>query len=89
MFYYQILCKIVSDSQLFLDKTMFLEKKAQFFGSKTVDQRFGANLMQTLKNLFFAKICNKFLAFFRFFAAKTLKMTLSTSIWSEQHPNAG
>ena len=40
----QILCKIVSDSQLFVDKTMFLEKKAHFFGSKTVDQRFGANL---------------------------------------------
>ena len=27
--------------------------------------------------------------FFRFFAAKTLKMTISTSVWSAQHPNAG
>ena len=24
-----------------------------------------------------------------FFAAKMLKMTISTSVWSEQHPNAG
>ena len=51
----------------------------------TVDQRSGANL----KNVFFAKFCCKFLAFFSFFAEKTLKMTISTSVWSAQHPNAG
>ena len=45
--------------------------------------------MQTKKKLFFAKICCKFLAFFRFFAAKTLKMVILTSVWSAQHPNAG
>ena len=39
--------------------------------------------------MFFAKICCKFLAFFSFFAEKTLKMTISTSVWSAQHPNAG
>ena len=27
--------------------------------------------------------------FFRFFAAKTLKMVISTSVWSAWHPNAG
>ena len=27
--------------------------------------------------------------FFRFFAKKTLKMAISTSVWSAQHPNAG
>ena len=30
-----------------------------------------------------------FFRFFAAFAAKTLKMTISTSIWSAQHPNAG
>ena len=44
----KILYKIVSDSQLFVDKTMFLEKKAHFFGSKTVDQRSGANAKKTV-----------------------------------------
>ena len=31
------------DSQVFIGKSEFLEKKAHFFGNKTVDQRFGAN----------------------------------------------
>ena len=34
--------KIVSKSQLFVNKTVLLEKKAHFFGNKTVDQRSGA-----------------------------------------------
>ena len=33
--------KIVSDLQLFVDKSLFLEEKAHFFGSKTGNQRFG------------------------------------------------
>ena len=37
---YQVFCKIVSDLQLFVDKSLFLEEKAHFFGSKTADQRF-------------------------------------------------
>ena len=73
-----------SDLQLFIGKNVFLEKKANFFGNKTVDQHSGANL----KNVFFAKFSCKFLAFLSFLAQKTLKMTISTSIWSAQHPNA-
>ena len=46
---------------LFIGKNVFLEEKPHFFGSKTVDQRSGANS----KNLFFAKIWFKFLAFFK------------------------
>ena len=45
--------------------------------------------MQNKKKLFLAEICCKFLAFFWVFAAKMLKMTISTSVWSAQHPNAG
>ena len=44
---------------------MFLEK-ANFFGNKTVDQRSGANL----KKRVFAKLCGKFLAFFKIFSRK-------------------
>ena len=47
------------DLQLFIGEKVFLEKKTHFLGNKTVDQRSGANL----KNVFFAKICAKFLAF--------------------------
>ena len=46
-------------------------------------------LVQTKKKQFFDKICCKFLAFFEFFAQKTLKMAISTSVWSGQHPKAG
>ena len=62
-----------------------LTGKSYFFRNKTVDQGSGANS----KNLFFAKICCKFLAFFRFFAAKMLKMNIWTSVRSAQHLNAG
>ena len=51
---------------LFVDKTVFLEKKAHFFGNKTVDQRFGANSKKTV----FAEICCKFLAFLGFLQQK-------------------
>ena len=57
-----IFYKIGSELQLFVDKTVFLEKKAYFFGNKTVDQRSGASS----KKLFFAEICCKFLAFLVF-----------------------
>ena len=60
-------------------------EKSSFFGNKTVDQRLGANL----KNMFFAEICCKFLAFLSCFAEKTLKMTILTSVWNAQHPNTG
>ena len=76
------------DSQLFIGKSKFLEKKAHFFGSKTVDQHSGA-IKKTRFLLKFAANLLKFLAFFRFFAAKTLKITISTSVWRAQHPNAG
>ena len=46
-------------------------------------------LVQTLKKHVFSKICCKFLAFFSFFAEKMLKMTISTSVWSVEHPNTG
>ena len=66
-------------------KSLFLEEKAHFLGIKQST----SVLVQIKKNLFFAQICCKFLAFLRFFAAKTLKMSISTSVWSAQHPNAG
>ena len=47
-------------------------------------QRFGTNS----KNLFFCMILNQISVFFSF-SAKTLKMTISTSVWGVQHPNAG
>ena len=81
----QICFKIVSDSQLFVDKTMFLEKKAPFFMSKTVNQRSGENKKKTV----FCRNLQQISCFFRFFAAKTLKMTILTRVWCAQHPNAG
>ena len=44
--------KNTNNLQLIISKSGFLKEKAHFFGSKTVDQHFGANL----KKLFFAKI---------------------------------
>ena len=61
---------------------MFLEKKANFWGNKTVDQRSGANLTKRVLGKILLQISC-------FFAQKTLKMTISTSVWSAQHPNAG
>ena len=55
-------------------------EKAHFFGNTTVNQCLCANL----KNMFFAKFCFKFLAFFSFLLLKTLKMTISTSVWNAQ-----
>ena len=51
---------------------------------KTVNQRFGANLKKRLFENFAANYM-----FFLLFSTKTLKMTISTSVWSAQHPNAG
>ena len=48
---------------------MFLEKKAHFWGNKTVDQHSSANS----KKLFFAEICCKFLAFLGFLQQKRWK----------------
>ena len=59
--------------------------KSSFFGNKQST----SVMVQTKIKLFFAEFCCKFLAFFRGFAAKTLKMAISTSVWSAQHPNAG
>ena len=42
---------------------MFLEKKAHFFGSKTVDQRSGANAKKTV---FLLKFAVNFLLFYVF-----------------------
>ena len=81
----QIFYKIVCKSQLFVGKTVFLEKKAHFFGNKTVNHRSGANL----KKRVFYKILQQISCFFSFLPQKMLKMTISTSIWSVQHPNAG
>ena len=46
----------------------------------------------TQKTSFLAKFYSKFATFLHFFSfleQKTLKMTISTSVWGEQHPNAG
>ena len=56
-----------------------------FFGSKTVDQRSGANAKKPV----FCWNLLQVSCFFRFFAQKTLKMTISTSVWRAQHLNAG
>ena len=48
-------------------KTCFYQwkqEKALYFGNKTFNQRFGANL----RNPFFAKFCNKFVTFLHFFS---------------------
>ena len=44
----QMLCKIVCDLQLFVDKSLFLKEKAPYFGSKTADQRFGEMQKKTV-----------------------------------------
>ena len=54
-------------------------------GIKTVDQRFSANS----KKHVFAKFSCKFLAFYSFLQLKMMKITISTSVWGAQHPNAG
>ena len=41
------------------------------------------------KNCFFCLILNQISAFFSFAEQKKLKMTIWTSIWGVQHPNAG
>ena len=46
-------------------------------------------LVQTLKNVFLAVFCCKFLAFFCFLPLKMLKLDILTSVWSAQHPIAG
>ena len=71
----------------FYVKTCFLRKNPAFSGNKTLHQHFGANL----KNPFFVKNLQQisyFLHFFSFLAQTTLKMHISTSVWSAQHPNA-
>ena len=54
---------------------------------KTFGQRFGANLIKR----FLAEFCIKcqFFTFFSFLAQKILKITIMTSVWGAQHPNAG
>ena len=62
-----------------------LAKSSQSCHLKTFDQRSSAKL----KKHVFCKILLQISCFFRFVAQKTLKMTILTSVWSEQHPNAG
>ena len=51
----------------------------------SVDQRSGANL----KKHVFCKMLLQISGFFSFSAQKTLKITILTSVWTAQHPNAG
>ena len=44
---------------------------------------------EALFDVWNAKFCCKFFAFLSFLPLKTLKKTISTSIWSAQHPNTG
>ena len=76
---------VLSNSQLITGKSRFLEKKAIFFGNKTVDQRFGANL----KKCVFCKNLQQISCFFLAFLQKKRWKWLSTSVWSAQYPNAG
>ena len=74
------------DLQHFIGKNVFLEKKKLiFWGIKQSTSVW----VTTQKNLFLAKMCRKFLAFLIFFAEKMLKLTILTSFWGAQHPNAG
>ena len=66
-----------------------IREKAVFFGNKTLDQRFGANLKKKFFLLNFAANLLFFIMFFQLLAQKMLKMTISTSVWGVQHPNAG
>ena len=55
--------------------------------NREVDSKFnsppsGANFKKCV-------FCKNFLQISCFFAEKTMKMTISTSKWSAQHPNAG
>ena len=69
----------------FIPNISFVREKAVFWGNKTLDQHFGANL----KNLFFAKFCYEFVTFLHYYKKqKNLKKTISTSVWVAQHPNA-
>ena len=65
---------------------MFLGEIPCFTGSKTLNQRFGANL----KTCFLAKFGRKFLAFcvFQLFSTKALKIKISTSNCSGHPPMA-
>ena len=62
-------------------------KKYVFFGIKH-----STSVLVQIKKNCFAKFCSKFvtfLCFLSFFAWKMLKMTISTSVWHAEHPNAG
>ena len=59
----------------------------QHFGNKTLDQRLGANSIKPILFSIFLQICY-LLRFFSFLAQKALKMTIMTSVWGAQHPNA-
>ena len=85
LYFEQCLTQNHCDLQHFIGKNVFLEKKAHFFGNKTVDQRSGANL----KKRVFCKNLLQISCFFSFFAEKMLKMNISTSVWCVQNPNAG
>ena len=74
---------------MFLCKKAGKRKKKQqncaFSENKTLHQHSGANFKKT----FFAKFSIIFLAFSSFFQLFSRKMKISTSVWDEQHPNAG
>ena len=72
---FSCLTKNHCDLQHFTCENVFLEKKVNFFGNKTVNQRSGANF----------KTC----VFLKKKRVKTLKMTILTNVWSAQHLNAG
>ena len=64
----------------FREKAVFLEKHSTSIW------------VLSQKTSFFAQFYSKFatfLHFFSFLAQKMLKMTISTSVWGVQHPNAG
>ena len=66
-------------------KIKFSLLKTFFWGNKTVDQHFGANLKT------FGKILQPFLllSISSFLAWKFFKLNIYTRIWSVQHPIAG
>ena len=83
-------CRLLVKIICFCVKTsffIFFRHKRKKVIYVSVDQRFGANF----KNPFFAKFGAKFVTFLHFFSfltQKIMKMTIMTSVWDVQHPNA-
>ena len=74
-----------NDFKLFIGKKCFFKEKAIFLGIKHST----SVLVQTEKNNVFLLDFESNFCIVKLLSKKTLKMTISTSIWGAQNPNAG